>query len=64
MFLRELRRANVEDVTDVIYKEFPHMFDLLDVKPAPILIEIYKINSTLLLVEDGSSAKDNIFLGK
>tara|TARA_B110000211_G_scaffold235021_1_gene308554 strand:+ start:24726 stop:25364 length:639 start_codon:yes stop_codon:yes gene_type:complete len=59
-FLSELVGVNVEVVTDVIYKEFPHMFNLLELKPTPILLEINKVNSSTLLAEDGSSAKDNI----
>lgn len=55
-FLEELRRQKINGVSDTLYQRYPHIFEKLDISPAPLLIRIDGVPASALLAEDGSDA--------
>ncbi len=58
--LRELERRDVPGVRTTLYKKYHHIFSLLDISPAPILVKLTKVPVTNLLSEFGEDASDNL----
>jgi hypothetical protein len=59
-FLEELLRRKVPGVADNLYRQYPEVFEKLDISPAPLLIRIDGLSTFDLLAEDGSDAGANI----
>jgi hypothetical protein len=55
-FLDELIRLKVDGVSDKLYRAYPHLFEKLDVSPAPLLIQVDGIVPTALAAENGADA--------
>lgn len=60
-FLRELVRRNIPGVADNLYRRYPQIFNLLDISPAPIIIEINQCPLDALLTEQGNAPDDRIY---
>jgi hypothetical protein len=55
-FLAELIRLKVDGVSDKLYRAYPHIFEKLDISPAPLLIRVDDIDSRALAAENGGDA--------
>ncbi len=55
-FLAELVRLNIDGVSDRLYQAYPHIFEKLDISPAPLLIQVENIDSAELSTENGGDA--------
>lgn len=53
-FLERLLRAQVAGVRDRLYRQYPRIFEKLDVSPAPLLIGVTGVLPSDLFREDGS----------
>lgn len=60
-FLRELVRRNIPGVADSLYQSYPQIFNLLDISPAPIIIEVHQCSSNVLLTEQGDAPDDRVY---
>lgn len=56
-FLAELIRLKVDGVADKLYQAYPHIFEKLDIYPAPLLIQVENIDSAALASEGGGDAE-------
>jgi hypothetical protein len=61
-FLQELLNLDVPGVRDALYRQFPEMFRMLDVSPAPLLIRIDNVPITAVLNEHGNQPDSNVEL--
>lgn len=58
--LQELANRDVPGVRTSLFKKYPDGFRLLDISPAPILIEVINIPAQNLLDEFGKDATENL----
>lgn len=58
--LRELVKKEVKGVRDDLFRKFPDAFRLLDINPAPILIQVNDVLSTSLLDENGGDPSKSL----
>lgn len=49
--LNELVHLKIAGVCDKLYRAYPHIFEKLDVSPAPLLIRVDDISPTALVAE-------------
>lgn len=56
-FLAELVRLEVKGVCDELYRAYPQIFELLDISPAPMLIQVENVPPATLLAENGGDAR-------
>lgn len=56
-FLSELARIRAEGVCDSLYRAYPQFFNMLDISPAPLLVQVDEIPRTALIAEDGTDAQ-------
>ena len=54
-FLQGLLRHNVPGVADQLFRRYPHIFRMLDVSPAPLLIRLVNLQASGLVTEHGES---------
>lgn len=55
--LNELVHLKIAGVCDKLYRAYPHIFEKLDVSPAPLLIRVDDISPTVLVAENGGDAQ-------
>lgn len=58
--LQELLNRNNSPIKDVVYPRFPHLFNLLNISYAPIIIAVQNISPNFLTDEHGNDAAKNI----
>ncbi len=59
-FLQELLRHRVPGIRDDLYKEYPLVFNLLNISAAPILVELTSVSTEDLAAEDGGDATSTL----
>jgi len=59
-FLQELLRRKIPGVADDLYHEYPHIFGLLDISCAPLLVKVDEPSLDELLAENGGDAKPTL----
>jgi hypothetical protein len=60
LIIDELIRLNVKTVNSDLYKEFPEIYNLLDMGSAPIMIRLDRVKIESLLSEKGASPDESI----
>jgi hypothetical protein len=60
LIIDELIRLNVKTVNSDLYKEFPEIYNLLDMGSAPIIIKLDRVKKESLLSEKGASPDESI----
>jgi hypothetical protein len=60
--LRALLNLGVRGLRDDLYRQFPEMFEKLDVSPAPLLMKVENVPTSAVLSEQGRSPDENLRL--